>query len=139
MALARRVELFVHVVWSTSRRRPWIRADIEGELHNVIGAKCVEHGCIPRAIGGMADHLHLLVLLDPGMPLTKLVAEVKGSSSHAMTHRLAPGTEFQWQRGYAAFSISPDDVAAVERYVLDQKRHHGARATDATFEPSEDT
>jgi putative transposase len=48
---------------------------------------------------------------------------------------LTPDSDFRWQNGYAAFTISPDDVPAVERYVLDQKEHHGGRALLSEFEP----
>ena len=110
-------------------------ADLEPEIHRVIGAKCVSLDSTPRAIGRTADHVHLLVQLHPSVPLARLVAEAKGSSSHAVNRRLAPGSDFRWQTGYGAFTISPDDLPAVERYVLDQKRHRGGHSVLSEFEP----
>ncbi|TMA24827.1 MAG: hypothetical protein E6J78_19375 [Deltaproteobacteria bacterium] len=57
------------------------------------GRHCQESrvDCVPCAIGGTEDHLHLLTRLHPSTPVARLVAEVKGASSHLLTHRLAPG------------------------------------------------
>ena len=85
------VELYVHLVWGTFRRRPLISADLEADLFRVVTAKSLELHCVPCAIGGTEDHLHLLTRLHPSTPVARLVAEVKGASSHLVTHRLAPG------------------------------------------------
>jgi REP element-mobilizing transposase RayT len=129
-----KVQVYVHLVWTTWRRRPLIRAEFEAELHRILGAKCIELRCQPRAIGGTADHVHMLVRLHPATSLGHLVAALKGGSAHAVTHRLAPAIEFRWQQGYGAFSIGPEDIDVVERYIRDQKRHHAANALLAEFE-----
>ncbi|GAC1602270.1 MAG: IS200/IS605 family transposase [Myxococcales bacterium] len=127
-----KVELFAHIVWGTKRRRPLITIDLEPGIYRAIEAKCFELGCAPRAIGGTADHVHVLSRIHPSISIARLAAEIKGSSSHFVTQRLGSG--FAWQRGYGAFSVSADDVPAVERYVLDQKRHHAFGAIEAMLE-----
>jgi REP element-mobilizing transposase RayT len=129
-----RVELYVHLVWGTFRRRPLISADIEADVFRVVAAKSLELHCVPCAIGGTEDHLHLLTRLHPSTPVARLVAEVKGVSSHLVTHRLAPGCFFRWQSGYGAFTISSADVPAVERYLLNQKQQHANWAIEPTLE-----
>jgi putative transposase len=138
MGTRARHEVFVHLVWGTLGRAPVITAATEGELHRVIGAKCGELGCTLRAIGGTADHVHLLVQLLPAVSVAELVGAAKGASSHAMNNRLAPGAAFRWQHGYGAFSVSGADLSAVARYVIDQKQHHEAYATDPALEPTDD-
>ena len=133
-----RVELYVHLVWGTFQRRPMIPAEIEPALFRVVAAKSLELGCAPCAVGGTEDHLHLLARLHPSMPIARLVAEVKGVSSHLVSHRLVPGSVFRWQSGYGAFTISTDDVAAVERYVISQKQHHNNRALMPELELASD-
>ncbi|GAC1343858.1 MAG: IS200/IS605 family transposase [Myxococcales bacterium] len=127
-----KVELFAHIVWGTKRRRPLITIDLEPGIYRAIEAKCFELGCAPRAIGGTADHVHVLSRIHPSISIARLAAEIKGSSSHFVTQRLGSG--FAWQGGYGAFSVSADDVPAVERYVLDQKRHHAFGAIEAMLE-----
>ena len=116
-----------------------ISAVIEGDLYRAIGAKCVELRCSPLAIGGTADHVHLLTRLHPAIHVARLAAEAKGSSSHAVTHQLARGSRFRWQNGYGAFSISLDDLPAVESYVRDQKRRHALGGVEPELERIEDS
>jgi putative transposase len=104
--------MFAHLVWGTKRRRPLITVDVEQGIYRAIEAKCFELGCAPRAIGGTAEHVHRLSRIHPSISIARLAAEIKGSSSYFVTQRL--GTGFQWQKGYAAFSVSADDVPAVE-------------------------
>ena len=110
-----RIEVYVHVVWGTHRRRRQITAAIEADLHRVVQAKALELGCEACAIGGTEDHLHLLARLHPAVPLARLVAQVKGGSSHFLSHQSPAGRAFQWQSGYGGFSIAPSNVPAVRR------------------------
>ena len=105
---------------------------MEQGIYRAIEAKCFELGCAPRAIGGTTDHVHLLSRIHPSISVARLAAEIKGSSSYFVTQRLGSG--FQWQKGYAGFSVSADDVPAVERYILDQKHHHAFGAFEAMLE-----
>jgi REP element-mobilizing transposase RayT len=89
-------------------------------------AKCQEHGCAIVAIGGIADHVHLLVRLATTITIARLVAEVKGASSHLMNHEVYGDVAFKWQNGYGAFTISKRAVPIVQAYVLNQKQHHAA-------------
>jgi REP element-mobilizing transposase RayT len=127
-----KLELFAHLVWGTKRRRPLITVDVERGIYSAVEAKCFELGCVPRAIGGTADHVHLLSRIHPSVSVARLAAEIKGASSYFVTQQFGSG--FQWQKGYGAFSVSADDVPAVERYVLDQKRHHAFGAIEAMLE-----
>jgi putative transposase len=115
-----------------------VSAEIEAELYRAIGTKCVDLRCPPRAIGGTTDHVHLLARLHPSIAVAHLVAEVKGFSSHAVTYGLATGSHFRWQKGYGAFSVSRDDLPAVESYVRNQKRHHEIQAIEPGLELIDD-
>ena len=122
-------KLYVHLVWATWDRLPLIDQDIEGAIHAAIAAKCRELRCTPLAIGGVADHVHVLVQVAPTVAVSRLVQEMKGSSSHLITHQYAPEGSFRWQGSYAAFSLGENDVPRVRQYIEQQKRHHA----DATL------
>ncbi|MGC4113806.1 MAG: IS200/IS605 family transposase [Myxococcales bacterium] len=127
-------ELYVHFVWSTYRRNQLIGAKFEADLWSAIGAKCKELGASPIQVGGMPDHVHLLACVPPTLAISKLVREVKGGSSHQMSHRIAPGRLFRWQVGYAAFSLRADEAPIVAKYIRNQKVHHDAQTTDERWE-----
>lgn len=128
-------DLYVHLVWTTFRRSPWISEHLEKPLYAAMAEKCRELRCPPLAIGGVAGHVHLLVALSPSIAIAKLVKEVKGSSAHLVTHRLSPDTAFQWQGGYGAFTLRKDDAPAVRRYILHQKTHHDKKTIALEWEP----
>lgn len=116
--------LYVHLVWSTWDRLPLVAPDVERRLYGAIIDKCREMRCIPIRIGGVSDHLHLLVRLHPAVAISDLVKEVKGSSPHLMTHQIKPGEFFKWQRAYGAFSLRYEEVPILKAYVSNQNAHH---------------
>jgi REP-associated tyrosine transposase len=133
-----RVELYVHLVWGTAGRLPSISMAIERELFAVIAAKTTELRCVPCAIGGTADHIHLLAKLHTTVSVARLVGEVKGASSHFVNHRLGANGTFAWQSGFGAFTLATDDLSAVSNYVRAQKQHHENRRLEPTLELDDD-
>jgi REP element-mobilizing transposase RayT len=129
--------LFLHVVWTTYRRRPIIPSLLEGQIHRTIEAKCAELRCSVIAIGGTDDHVHMLMRLHPTVPLSRVVGEAKGLSSHLMSHDLQRGRFFGWQDGYYGASISREDLSSVVEYILDQKSHHAENQVLGHLEPPE--
>ncbi|MEW6716289.1 MAG: IS200/IS605 family transposase [Chloroflexota bacterium] len=121
---AAHTELYIHIVWGTWDRLPLVNAAIEPRLYAAIAAKCRELTCIPLAIGGITDHVHLLVRLHAPISVSELVKGVKGSSSHLVTHEIAPGQFFKWQGSYSAFSVGREALPRLEAYIANRKRHH---------------
>ena len=119
--------LFVHCVWATWDRLPLIGPDLERTVYAALLAKTRELDGAVHAIGGMPDHVHLLVRLPTTLSVAQLVKELKGASSHLMTHAVHPGAFFKWQGGYGAFTVSPDHIQTVRNYVHQQTRRHGTR------------
>jgi REP element-mobilizing transposase RayT len=93
-------------------------------VYAVLAHKCNEKECHPIAIGGTEDHVHVLVEVDPKVSPANLVQELKGISSHLMTHKVRPGEPFKWQAGYGAFSVSKRHVPQIKAYIENQERHH---------------
>ena len=127
-------QLYLHCVWATWDRLPLITPAIESRLDAAIAAKSHELKCDVLAIGGIADHLHLLVRFPTTLAVATLVKEVKGASSHLVTHEIAPNEFFKWQGAYGAFTVSKKDVESVAAYVNNQKAHHAAKTLMQDFE-----
>jgi putative transposase len=121
-------QLYLHCVWATWDRLPLITPAFESRLYAAIAAKCHELKCDVLAIGGMADHVHLLVRFPTTVAVATLVKEVKGASSHLVTHEIAPNEFFKWQGAYGAFTVSKKDVGSVTAYVKNQKTRHAAKS-----------
>src|SRR5689334_7506042 len=119
-------QLYLHCVWATWDRLPLIKPEMERRLYAAMDAKCREFRCTVIALGGTSNHIHLLVRLPTTITIAKLIGDIKGTSSHLMTHELTPGQFFKWQGAYGAFTVSKDDVDAVTAYIRHQKTHHTA-------------
>ena len=117
-------QLYLHLVWATWDRLPLITDEIEPRLYAAIAQKCRQLKCVPLAIGGTANHVHLLVRLHTTVSVAQLAKEVKGSSSHLVTHEITPGEFFKWQGAYGAFTLRKEDVPVVQAYIERQKEHH---------------
>jgi len=117
-------QLYVHLTFATAQRAPLIKVEVEQSLWSAVAAKSKELECEVLAVGGMPDHVHLLVEMPPKVSVSELVQGVKGASSHLMGHELCPGSSFKWQEGYGAFTLRKDEIAKVARYIANQKEHH---------------
>jgi len=120
------LSLHVHVVFSTKNRTPWIAVDWRDRLHAYLGGVAREQEAVPEAIGGMADHVHLLIGLTATHPLAAVMREVKKASSE-WVHRTIGSPEFAWQDGYGAFSVSASLRDEVRAYIARQEEHHRRR------------
>lgn len=127
-------QLYLHLVWATWDRLPLITADIEGRIYAAIAAKCRQLKCEPLAINGVEDHVHVLVRLHPTVSVARLVKEIKGASSHLMTHEIKSGQFFKWQGAYRAFTIRKSDVPTVKAYIQNQKQHHAEEHLNSEWE-----
>jgi REP element-mobilizing transposase RayT len=119
---------------ATWRRLPLINESVERQLHQAIDVKCRQRRCEPLAIGGVADHVHVLVRLSPSVSIARLTGEAKGFSSYLMTHQIAPGRFFRWQERYSALTVASEDVDAVASYVRKQREHHRTNRVVSDFE-----
>ena len=117
-------QLYVHMVWATWDRLPLITPDIEERVYACIANKCRQHKCEPLAIGGIEDHVHLLTRFPTTIAIATLAKEVKGASSHLVTHEIKPDDFFKWQGAYGAFTLRKSEVSQVQRYIRNQKQHH---------------
>lgn len=130
-------QLYVHLVWSTWDREPLITEDICPQLYAALAQKCRQLKCEPIKISGMDDHVHMLIRVHPTIAIADLVKDIKGASSHLVTHVLSPGTSFKWQGAYGAFTVRKEDTPIVERYIQNQKKHHAGGTIELVWERSE--
>jgi putative transposase len=120
----------VHVVSSTKDRAKLIPHDFQPRLWSYAAGICKKDGIFVHAIGGMDDHIHLLIQIPPSLALAKAVNALKSNSSRWATEE---GFPFAWQQGYAAFSVSTSNVPAVIRYIQNQETHHKKMSFEAEF------
>lgn len=120
-------QLMYHIVFGTQNRAAFIGPDLQDDLYPYIaGIVRNERGSL-LAIGGMPDHVHLLVRLKPTLSLADLLRTVKANSSK-WVHERPVQQEFAWQEGYGAFTVSESSARSVARYIQSQPEHHRKRS-----------
>ncbi|MBL0046743.1 MAG: IS200/IS605 family transposase [Bacteroidetes bacterium] len=121
------VKNYVHIVFSTKHRQPFISKEIEKELFAYLAGMCMNRESIPIIVGGYLDHVHILCALSKKIALMKLVEVVKSHSSKWIKTKGEDLANFYWQDGYAAFSVNPGQVDRVIQYIANQRQHHEKR------------
>lgn len=118
--------LLFHCVFSTKDRLPLIPTQIKSRLWSYVGGIARVNDMKALAVGGMRDHLHVLLSLSPTMAIAKAVQLLKAGSSKWMHEQRV--TQFEWQVGYGAFTIGISQVAATKNYILNQEKHHAKKS-----------
>ena len=116
--------LYAHVIFSTKNRRRTISDPIKSGLHAYLGGISRNVGATALAIGGVEDHVHLLLRYPSRLAIADLVCRIKANSTTWVHETFPNRSAFAWQNGYAAFSVSESRTAGVIRYIERQEQHH---------------
>lgn len=118
------VSCLIHVTFSTKERRPFISADLETRLWPYIGGIAREKKMKALKVGGVADHIHILLSLPSTLAIYKAVQLIKGNSSKWIHETFPQHSRFEWQEGYGAFSIGVSGIDDTVAYIENQAEHH---------------
>jgi REP element-mobilizing transposase RayT len=125
--------LLSHVIFSTKDRRPIIDAEIKPRLLGYINGIVDESGGKVLSLNAMPDHLHMLCQSPPTLSIADAMRLVKANSTRWVHETWGSQRPFGWQTGYAAFSVSRSNVAAVANYIEAQEAHHRKRTFQEEF------
>ena len=118
-------QIYLHIVFSTKNRVPFIKDEkLCKELHGYLIGICKNMDSPSLQIGGVENHVHILCRFSRKLMIMSLVGEMKKSSSKWIKKKDSSLSDFHWQDGYGAFSVSPSHVMNLQKYIADQKVHH---------------
>lgn len=121
------VNQMLHCVFSTKERCKIITPELSERLYPYFGGIARENKIKLLAVGGMPDHIHLLISIPSTISVAKAMQLLKGSSSKWIRETFPEHRLFEWQRGYGAFSIGVSDFERTLRYIKNQAKHHKHR------------
>ncbi len=116
--------ILLHIVFSTKTRRRDIDFEIQPRLWAYMGGIARERDLAPLAIGGIDDHVHMLLSSPGKIAPAKAIQEIKAVSSLWVHETYANHRLFAWQEGYGAFSIGISQVDETVHYIQNQAEHH---------------
>ena len=125
--------IIILCVWSTKKRKPFLSSDVRNRLWPNLGGIARENKIKALAIGGVADHVHMLISLPKTLSVSKALQLLKGNSSKWIHDTFPKFHSFEWQEGYGAFSVGISAVHATVRYICDQAEHHRKRSFREEF------
>ena len=120
-------QCLMHCVFSTKGRAPVLTPEIRERLWSYLGGIAREHEMKAIAIGGVADHMHILVSLPATLSVAKAMQLLKGNSSKWLRETFPALRDSGWQEGYGAFSIGASGIAQTVAYIQKQEEHHRTR------------
>jgi len=123
----------MHYVFSTKNCQKIITPDLERRLWPYMGGIARENKMKALAIGGVEDHVHLLISLPSTLAIAKAIQLIKGGSSKWVTDTFPSHRDFEWQEGYGAFSISVSRVEKTIAYIKNQKEHHRTQTFEEEY------
>jgi putative transposase len=120
--------LHFHFIFSTKNRERWITPEIEDRIWSFLGGIARKNKIHPLQIGGIDDHVHVLVGAPPTLAPSNIVQLIKGGSS-AWIHETFPHLkDFAWQDGFGGFTVSKSNIPDVATYIRSQREHHRTRS-----------
>jgi REP element-mobilizing transposase RayT len=117
-------QIYVQIVFSVKGRQNLIQKKWKDELHKYICGIVNGKEQKVYAIGGMSDHIHILVSIKPNIAISDLVRDIKANSSKWINEKEYVMGKFQWQEGFGAFSYAQSQLDTVIAYINNQEQHH---------------
>jgi putative transposase len=117
--------VYIHLVFSTKNRRPFLQdRDLRERLYKEFGGISKRLECAPIITGGVEDHIHHLVRFGRTISQAEWVKELKRASNKWLKEQGVAFADFEWQAGYATFSVSASKLEQVKLYIANQEEHH---------------
>ncbi len=120
--------VLIHAVWSTKERFLFLQdKTFREELHRYLGGISARLDCPPLIVGGVADHVHVLMRMSRTITIADWVKETKRASTVWVVEQARRDpmfSKFHWQSGYGAFSVSESKSDEVRAYIAKQEEHH---------------
>ncbi|MBK9163759.1 MAG: transposase [Acidobacteria bacterium] len=120
-----RLSLLFHIIFSTKNQEHLIDEKVAPLLYSCIEGVLWEPYYSPALItGGGSDHVHIFLGLSRIVTPDLLICGVKERSAIFMRSLGEKYAGFEWQEGYAAFTISRWETDDLKAYIANQRAFH---------------
>ncbi len=121
-------KLIYHAVFPTHARQRTINEEHAADLYAYIAGIIKKQGGYLHAIGGMPDHVHILLEIPATITVADCIKDIKQYSSAWLYENPDFPMWDGWSEGYAGFTCSAFDIDGVVKYIDGQKEHHGKKS-----------
>ena len=127
------VKVWLHFVWSTKDRFPYLNDGIRNQVFDHIRINARKKGIHIDFINGYLEHVHCLISLGTDQTIETLMKLIKGESSFWINQNNLTKTKFKWQDEYFVASVSESNIEKVRRYIARQEQHHSKVSFEEEF------
>ena len=128
------VKVWIHFVWSTKNREPFLHDEIRPQVFRHIRENAKAKEIYLDFIGGYVDHVHCLISLGTDQTISKIMQLIKGESSFWINQSGLCRGKFEWQNEYFAVSVSEQVLDRVREYIAGQEEHHRKKSFAEEYE-----
>ena len=128
------VKIWVHCVWSTKMRKPFLESGIKNKVIEHIRENAKIKNIYIDFINGYSEHLHALISLQKKQNISDVMQLIKGESSWWINKSNLLRNKFSWQDDFFAVSVSHSQVNEVRDYIKNQEQHHKKMTWDEEIE-----
>src|SRR5437762_3188973 len=118
------VSSYFHCVFNTKDRQPSILPLLRDRLWPFLGGIARQNGMKAIEIGGVSDHVHILLSLPSTRSIAKAIQLIKGGSSKWVHETFPEHRLFRWQVKYGAFGVSVSLLDKTIQYMVTQVQQH---------------
>src|SRR5271166_5712458 len=122
-----------HLVWSTKEREQLILPEYKERIFQFLGGAFKNADCNIFQVGGMPDHVHILLGIPPKYAVSEIIRDVKVCSSKWIAHTFPQCRNFSWQEGFGSFTVSASQKDNVFQYIVNQEHYHKTRTFREEF------
>jgi putative transposase len=128
------VKVWIHLVWSTKNRRPFLTDEIRPTVFQHIRDNAKVKGIFLDFIGGYREHMHSLVSLGTDQTISEIVRLMKGESSHWINQNGLIRSKFAWQTDYFCVGVCESLIDKTRNYIRNQEAHHSKKGFEEEFD-----
>jgi len=126
-------QILIQIVFSVKSRKNLIPQENLEEVFEYMAGIIRNKGQKPIIVGGVSNHIHILVSMRPGTTISTLVRDIKNNSSNFINQKDWLSEKFSWQNGFGVFSYGNSQIEPVFNYIKNQAEHHKTKTFREEF------
>ncbi len=126
-------QILIQIVFSVKNRKSLIPQKNLEEVFEYMAGIIRNKGQKPIIVGGVSNHIHILLGMKPGITVSALVRDLKNNSTNFINQQDWMVEKFSWQNGFGAFSYGLSQVEQVYNYIKNQAEHHKTKTFREEF------
>jgi putative transposase len=126
-------QILIQIVFSVKSLKNLIPQENLEEVFEYMAGIIRNKGQKPIIVGGVSNHIHILVSMRPSTSISTLVRDIKNNSSNFINQKDWLSEKFSWQNGFGAFSYGNSQIEPVFNYIKNQAEHHKTKTFREEF------